>query len=118
MLTSGAFGDWKPSTPSGSLAELTITGTTQFPVVHGYGQCSPSACDWGTSRSTTFGDSISSKVGGSTLATYDFGFKKTQLLAVYSNRGGKELLKVWEYNEFTDGSGRSNYTMLETLVRA
>ena len=29
-----------------------------------------------------------------------------------------ERLTIAEYNEFTDGSGRSNYAMSETFVRA
>ncbi len=117
-LTSAAMGGWVPATPSGNLAKLTITGTTHYPVVHGYGQCTPSPCDWGTSRATAYGVSISDPVGGNLLAPYSFGFKNTQLMISFSDRGPREQLKVWEYNEFTDGSGRSNYTKVEVLVRA
>lgn len=118
LLNAAAFGNWVNPAATGSLAKLTIGGTSAAPVVHGYGQCSPTPCDWGTVRSTTYGTSISSTVGNNSLAAYAFGFKKTQLaITFHRSATGRQLLTVRSYNEFTDASGRSNYVKTETLVR-
>jgi hypothetical protein len=86
--------------------------------VHAFGVCSPTPCDWGKVRTVTFGSSISSAVGNNSLAPYVFGFKKTQLAITYHRSAkGVQTLTVRSYNEFTDGSGRSNYAKTETLVR-
>ena len=82
------------------------------------GQCSPTPCNWGSRRGITYGASISSVRGATVLAPYAFGFKKTQLIIRYSVVNRKPRLTVSEFNEFTDGSGRSNYAMTETFVRA
>ncbi|MGN6608267.1 MAG: hypothetical protein ACTHMS_14790 [Jatrophihabitans sp.] len=120
LLTPRAFGSWKPITPAGSLAKLVIGGSTAAPVVTGYGQCSPTPCSLGSVRGIAYGPSISSPVGGTVFANYAFGFKREQLVITYTRNPltGAERLVVGEYSEFTDGSGRSNYAVTETLVRA
>jgi hypothetical protein len=119
LLAAGALGSWVPTVASGGLAGINITGTTAVPVVQALGQCSPTPCDWGKVRGITYGTSISSTTGRTMLAPYAFGFKKAQLRIVYGrNADGRPILKVAEYNEFTDGSGRSNYVKYETFVRA
>jgi hypothetical protein len=115
---AGLRGTWKPITASGGLAALKIAGTSAAPTVAGYGQCSPTACKWGKTHAITYGTSIGSKTGSTLLAPYTFSFKKTQLVITYTDVKGNERLTVSEYNEFTDGSGRSNYRKIETLARA
>jgi hypothetical protein len=118
-LTSAAFGTWKNIAPSGGLVKVKITGTTAVPNVQAFGQCSPTACDWGIVHGITYGSSISSTRGATLMAPYAFGFKKAQLLIKYSRTStGVRKLTIAEYNEFTDGSGRSNYTKTETFVHA
>jgi hypothetical protein len=119
-LAAGAFGSWKNVNGStSSLKGIKISGTVASPVIQAFGACSPTACDWGQVRGTTYGATISSTVGRSVLAPYVFGFKKSQLSISYGrNAKDVEILVVGEYNEFTDGSGRSNYSMTETFVRA
>lgn len=116
-LDAGAFGSWV-NTTSGALAGLKITGTLAAPKVDAFGQCSPSPCDWGIVRSTNYGPSPFVGTGETTFAAYKFAFKKAQLVITYSvSSDSVEHLTVAEYNEFTDGSGRSNYAMTETFVR-
>jgi hypothetical protein len=118
-LAAGAQGSWVNPVATGNLAKLTIGGTAAAPVVHAFGQCSPTPCDWGTVRGITYGSSISSTVGTKLLAPYVFGFKKTQLVIAYHRSAtGVRTLTVNSYNEFTDASGRSNYAKTETLVHA
>jgi hypothetical protein len=117
-LNAGALGLWVNPTATGGLAKVVIGGTAASPVVHAYGQCSPTPCDWGKVRGITYGASISSTVGDRVLAPYKFSFKNAQLAITYSHpRKGADTLSVTSYNEFTDGSGRSNYAKTETLVR-
>lgn len=118
-LAAGAFGSWKNvNSTTNSLKAIKITGTAAYPVVDAFGACTPTACEWGKVRGITYGSSISSTVGRSVLAPYVFGFKKAQLSITYGrNAKGVEVLVVGEYNEFTDGSARSNYNKTETFVR-
>ena len=118
-LDAGAFGVWVNPSATGGLAKLVIGGTAAAPVVHGFGQCSPTPCDWGRVRGITYGATVSSTVGDNVLAPYTFGFKHTQLAITFRHPiKGQDTLTVTSYNEFTDGSGRSNYAMTEVLVRS
>jgi len=117
-MVAGMLGHWKNVASTGGLATIAISGSIAAPVVTAAGQCSPTPCNWGARRGITYGASISSARGATVLAPYAFGFKKTQLVIRYSVVNGKARLTVGEYNEFTDGSGRSNYAMTETFVRA
>jgi len=117
-LVAAAFGNWKNAASGGSLATIKISGTVGAPVVTAAGRCTPTPCSWGSVRGVTYGASISSTRGGTVLAPYAFGFKNAQLIMSYSVVNGRARLTVAEFNEFTDGSGRSNYSMTETFVRA
>jgi hypothetical protein len=117
-LNAGALGVWVNPSATGGLAKLVFGGTAAAPVVHAFGQCTPTPCDWGLARGITYGTSISSTVGNTVLAPYAFGFKKTQLVITYNHPlKGADSLTVTSYNEFTDGSGRSNYAKTEVLTR-
>jgi hypothetical protein len=119
VLNAGALGTWVPSGASSNLAKVVIGGTAASPVVHAYGACTPTPCDWGSVRGITYGATISTLRGTSGIAAYTFSFKKTQLLLKYTiSATDVETLTVVAYNEFTDGSGRSNYVVTQKLVRA
>ena len=119
VANAGLLGTWVPSGSSSNLAKVVIGGTAAAPKVHSYGVCSPSPCDWGTVNGITYGATISTARGTTELAPYTFSFKRTQLLIKYSiDTNDVEHLTVVTYNEFTDGSGRSNYTVTQNLVRA
>jgi len=115
LLAAGALGTWKSTS---GIVKIKITNTTANPLVHAYGKCTPTPCDWGIVKGITYGTSISSPTGAKMIAPYVFGFKKTQLVIAYSKIGSTELLTVTAYNEFTDHSGRSNYATKATFVRA
>jgi hypothetical protein len=118
-LISGALGNWKNVSPSGGLVGVTITGSAANPIVSAFGQCSPTACAYGKVRGITYGPTISATRGATVLAPYTFSFKKAQLVITYSVGSDEtERLTISEYNEFTDGSGRSNYMKKESFVRA
>jgi hypothetical protein len=116
-LNAGALGTWVHASPAGNIAKLTIGGSLTTPIVHGYGKCSPTACNWGAVKAIGYGKTISSAKAQTILAPFTFGFKKTQLVITYSVVNEVERLTVTMYNEFTDTSHRSNYVVTETLVR-
>ena len=119
LLAAGAFGTWKNVALAGGLVELQIGGSQASPTIEAFGQCSPTPCDWGAVRSVTYGTTISSTVGTVALAPYSFGFKNAQVVVQYGRNAARdERLIVKVYNEFTDGSGRSNYVLTETFERA
>ena len=116
-VDSGLLGSWTNPTPAGSLVGLKITGTTSHPIVQAAGQCSPTPCNWGMSKAIAYGASISATTTSTVLAPYSFGFKNAQLVITMRHTPTGDRLTINEYNEFTDGSGRSNYTTTETFVR-
>ena len=108
----------RPAPPATTRPARETTRPAAAPVVHAFCQCSPTPCDWGRVRGITYGPSISATVGTKVLAPYTFGFKKAQLAITYNHPlKGVDTLTVTSYNEFTDGSGRSNYAKTEVLVR-
>jgi hypothetical protein len=118
VMNAGMLGTWVPSGASSNLAKVVIGGPAASPVVHAFGACTPTPCDMGSVRGITYGATISTLRGTSAIAPYTFSFKKTQLLLKYTiSSTDVETLTVVAYNEFTDGSGRSNYVVTQNLVR-
>ncbi|HEY8300529.1 MAG TPA: hypothetical protein VIG48_01395 [Jatrophihabitans sp.] len=119
LLVAGALGSWTDVAPTGGLVKLVIGGSQASPTIEAFGQCSPTPCDWGAVRSVTYGSTISSSTGAVVLAPYSFGFKHAQIVVQYGvNAAGEAQLTVKTYNEFTDGSGRSNYVSTGVFRRS
>ncbi len=84
---------------------IIATGDNEKLIVHAFGACSPVLCDWGAVPASAFAESVNTGHAVGFRAFYDFGFQET-MLAAYLN---KRLLVVDAYNQFRDGSGRSQY---------
>ncbi|MDQ6944996.1 MAG: hypothetical protein M3256_01705 [Actinomycetota bacterium] len=115
---AGLAGTW--TAPGNAVIKLEINLVFGSPLIHAFGACSPSACDMGTVKGITYGPTISATTGNVVLAPFSFGFKNEQLVIVYvrGTTPARDRLLVGNYNEFTDGSGRSNYVVNETFFRA
>jgi hypothetical protein len=87
------------------IIKLVLSNREGFFIVHGFGACSPSPCDWGEVEGAVYSGGVSSREGMAFTASYDFGFMET-ILAVYLKSG---ILVLDSFNTFKDGSGRSNY---------
>jgi hypothetical protein len=74
-------------------------------MVHAYGACSPTPCDWLQVQGLAYADSVNGGPAVAFTAKYSFAFKDTILTGVI-DRG---CLIVEDYNTFKDGSGRANY---------
>jgi hypothetical protein len=110
-------GNW--AGPGNGVVRLRIAVSGTSAVVRAFGSCTPTLCNLGATRAIVFGASISSTTGNVLLAPYTFSFKNEQLVIqlVKGKTAKQDQLVVGNYNEFTDGSGRSNYDMTTTFHR-
>jgi hypothetical protein len=100
-----------------SVADIVVSTSPKGIAVDGFGACTPTPCEFGRIPGTVFGPNVSATVGTSFAAQWNFTFKRTIFLATYSAPGRVPTLTVQEFNTFTDGSGRVNYTATETFTK-
>ena len=100
-----------------STVALVVATSGKGITVDGFGACSPTPCQWGRIAGTVFGPNVSTKVGTSFAAQWNFGFSRTVVLATYSIPRKVPTLTVAEFTTFTDGSHRSNYTVTEEFTK-
>jgi len=117
VMRDASVGVWhNVNNATRGLVELDITRATDGSLlVHAFGACTPTPCDNGTVPAIAYGPSTSSTTGTRFLAPVDYGFKRGFLTALPISRSG--VLTVSSYNEFTDGSGRSNYVNTERFTK-
>ena len=115
------FGTWANTNPGTSnIRDIVITPSGGGINVDGFGACEPTSCEWGNIPATVFGSRVSSATGRSFEANWNFGFSRTVLLATESRAKFSfiPVLTVQEFTTFTDHSGRANFEVTETFVRA
>jgi hypothetical protein len=113
------YGTWANTDPATrNVVDVVIAGNKSGIEVDGFGACSPSPCQWGNVPGTVFGANVSSATGSSFEADWNFGFAHTVLLGTLTETKRVPTLTVQEFTTFTDGSGRANYAVTETFVRA
>ena len=100
-----------------SMVDIVVATSPRGIAVDGFGACSPMPCEFGRIAGTVFGPNVSATTGTSFAAQWNFGFKRTVLLATYSTPRKVPTLTVQEFNTFTDGSGRANYTATERFTK-
>lgn len=109
-------GTWINNSSSPATSDVILSQAADGSLlVHAYGNCVPTACDMGQVGGVTFGAGPTSTTGRRFLAPYAFGFKNELMAGSLSADGA--TLTVTSYSQFTDGSGRSNYTITETFHR-
>jgi hypothetical protein len=113
---SGTWANTNPATRS--VVDIVIEGNKNGIEVDGFGACSPSPCQWGNVPGTVFGANVSAATGSSFEADWNFGFARTVLLGTLTETRRVPTLTVQEFTTFTDGSGRANFAVTETFVRA
>jgi hypothetical protein len=113
---SGTWANTNPATRN--VVDIVIAGNKGGIEVDGFGACSPSPCQWGNVPGTVFGANVSAMAGSSFEADWNFGFARTVLLGTLTARNRLPTLTVQEFTTFTDGSGRADYAVTETFVRA
>ncbi len=93
------------------LLRLMIAASGKEITVHGFGACSPTPCDWGVANGTVYAASVASTPAVAFSATYNFGFKQTQIVGHLMNGA----LLVSTFDHFTDNSGRADYYSLDIM---
>jgi hypothetical protein len=115
---SALAGTWVNTNPhTRSLADLVVQTNRRGLDADGFGACYPRPCEWGLIPGTTFGPSVTARIGTSFEVKWNFGFSRVVLLANYTKWRGRPALVVDEFTTFTDGSHRSNYEVTETFTK-
>ncbi|MEW6599167.1 MAG: hypothetical protein AB1429_16920 [Pseudomonadota bacterium] len=120
QASASLLGNWVNANPNPrDIAEVIVAPAAGAKVdVRVFGECTPTACDWGVAVGPTFASSVGGNpVAGAVAATahYQQGFARRQVVLQQIN---PNLLHYDVFTEFEDGSGRSNYVMSGTLRRA
>ena len=97
-----------------NLVQIVLDTKGSTLLVHVFGACSPSPCDWGVVEGIAYGDSVIATDAIAFSARYDFGFSEVIVTGLLDNG----TLIVQTYTKFKDGSGRSNYYSRSYLCRA
>src|SRR4051812_19104253 len=105
-------GTWNNIASTGHFVKLSFDVVAGQLRVHAFGACSPTPCDWGIQNALVYGANVSDANGTAFTAQYDFGFEHVIITGKVTRRS----LKTQTYTQFTDGSGRSNYTTIESFV--
>ena len=107
LQTAPIVGTWIADDPATrGLVKIVIAASGSTLTVHPYGACSPKPCDWGTQPAIPYAMDVSSPAAIAFSAAFKFPFKQTVLVG----RILQGTLEVETFDQFTDGSGRSNYT--------
>ena len=102
-------------------------------LVDAFGACVPTLCEWGLVPAIVYGPNVSAKTGAAFQTDQGFvnpnsvpgkssEWSRTQLIgqlnvSVDLPRLSRPVLVVRELTAFEDGSGRANYTVVESFVR-
>jgi hypothetical protein len=79
------------------------SGGDTYETIRAFGRCHPTDCDWGTRRASDMG-------GGWQMATFNFGFKTSNVWVKTYQYWGLTYLRVWVYNDFAPSDGRADYS--------
>ena len=99
---------------SGRMIKFVITQEDSEYYFRGYGACHPTPCDWGTTPLTLYSKSVSDTNDIAGTAEYDSGFKETRIYLVMLN---PYVIMAYNFDKFTDASGRHNYASMECFTK-
>ncbi len=90
---------------TGGLVRLEISSTATGLLVHGFGACTPTPCNWGSVPAKEFAESVVSTTAVGFTAQFNFSFVETLMVG----RLEFGALFVETFDHFIDGSGREDY---------
>lgn len=111
LASPALAGQWV-NTSSQAIARLSIALHGSSATVQAFGACVPTGCNIGTTRATIFGTNVGSARGSVLSASYRQSFGAMQMII---SPTGKNTLRL-ELLRTLNG-GRSNYVVIENLVR-
>jgi hypothetical protein len=112
----GAWINIDPNT--GSVPKLSVSLAGQNVLVHAWGACHPTPCDWGEVQAEPYASTVSSKISSDTTklqGVFKPAFAETTF-SIYPE--GEERLRFERSTRFTDNSGRANYSSMDIFQRA
>ena len=95
------------------LVRLMITAAGNEVMIHGFGACSPTPCDWGAVNGLIYSDNVTATPAVAFTAVYTFAFKQTTVIGHLLNGA----LIVETFDHFTDKSGRADYYSLNVMTQ-
>jgi len=114
--TGEFIGNWVNTDPgTRDITRVVVTPAGPNMVrVQVFGACQPTACDWGTVMGHGYADTVASNNVRIVTASFNAGFKRA-LVVLRLGPGG---LRYTTLNDFTDGSGRTDYESSGFLKQA
>jgi hypothetical protein len=110
-------GEWEnvnPNTRGVTALNITVSGTNVM--VHAWGQCHPTDCDWGNMQAYAYGPNVSSNLPATAQAV-SVVHKESFAERLMILRSSGTQLRAETYTRFTDTSGRTNYADMEMFKR-
>jgi hypothetical protein len=102
-------GEWINKNPAAGITRISIDQRLDEAIVHAWGACHPTDCDWGTAQTKASGANY-----GSLRVKWDHGFSTTNAILTF---GEENRLEIRIKDHFTDNSGRPDYESVDYLVR-
>lgn len=87
------------------MLKLVITPTGNNITLHGFGACTPTPCDWGTTTGMCYGLTVTDTNADAFTGKFKFNFKETNITGHIVSG----VMIVETFDHFTDNSGRSDY---------
>ena len=108
------LGDWyNVDSSTGGLVRIVITEVAGQIMVHPYGACTPTPCDWGEVPGIAYARGVAEDRALAFSAFFDSGWKETIVTGIRRPRG---ILIVTSFSIFKDSSGRSNYFSTDRFI--
>jgi hypothetical protein len=105
-------GTWTNST-SNNVVKAVITDNGGKFEVNLYGACEPAPCNWGAIAAMPYAATVSGGAAVAFSANYSFSFST---VIVVGHLSGSELI-LETLTHFTDGSGRADFYVSETMKK-
>ena len=96
-----------------NIVKIVIRSAGDTLLVHAFGACTPTPCDWGEVKGLAYATSVAGGPAVAFSALYPAGFKDTILTGHLDGAS----LEVEDFNTFKDGSGRANYFTREHFCK-
>jgi len=107
-------GEWKNvDANTRGLTRLSVASGPD--VVHAWGRCHPSDCDWGAMPASRFSNSVAGGNVAALRAVFKPSFAERTITIITS---GLNMIDVEIFTHFTDNSGRADYSERDKFMRS
>lgn len=114
IFPGALLGNWITAEPATrGLVKIELEMLNGRFMVHPYGACVPTPCDWGRQLGIAYAANVGSELPVAFSAVFSFTFKDT----ILSGHLEGVLLMVQSFNHFKDKSPRSDYCAREIFRR-